>query len=273
MTYVTWQRQDDVTYAKMCLPSRVSDTMRRFSPLESSKKLQGKNARGGGVVPPLGVRGLNQSSIYARKRNTNCIILNVRVWKTYKPLQTPCSVGWKYRNTWAPPVMNNIIRLYSWYFQLILQVVTSLSICRYQFYGKHSNGKFIIQSESLVKAFTLEISTLCMPCSENIEQRCLFKFAKYLTNNYFPRNMRYLPVSSSSSQPLEKTSPNKPSPNFIRFLDLEIHSNYHRSHDLYVWPWNWRSRHGLRDFCYFCLFRPTAMILLFCQVFRSRNSF
>ena len=58
MIYVTWQRQDDVTYAKMCLPSRVSDTMRRFSPLESSKKLQGKNARG--VVPtPLGVRGLS----------------------------------------------------------------------------------------------------------------------------------------------------------------------------------------------------------------------
>ena len=59
MTYVTWQRQDDVTYAKMCLPSRVSDTMRRFSPLESSKKLQGKNARGGGTPPPLGVRGLS----------------------------------------------------------------------------------------------------------------------------------------------------------------------------------------------------------------------
>ena len=52
MTYVTWQRQDDVTYAKMCLPSRVSDTMRRFSPLESSKKLQGKNARGVVPTPP-----------------------------------------------------------------------------------------------------------------------------------------------------------------------------------------------------------------------------
>ena len=46
MTYVTWQRQDDVTYAKMCLPSLVTDTMRRFLRLESSKKLQGKNARG-----------------------------------------------------------------------------------------------------------------------------------------------------------------------------------------------------------------------------------
>ena len=48
MTYVTWQRQDDVTYAKMCLPSLVTDTMRRFLRLESSKKLQGKTA--GGVV-------------------------------------------------------------------------------------------------------------------------------------------------------------------------------------------------------------------------------
>ena len=44
MTYVTWQRQDDVTYVKMCLPSLETDTMRRFPPLESSKKLQGKNA-------------------------------------------------------------------------------------------------------------------------------------------------------------------------------------------------------------------------------------
>ena len=46
MTYVTWQRQDDVTYVKMCLPSLVTDSMRRFLRLESSKKLQGKNARG-----------------------------------------------------------------------------------------------------------------------------------------------------------------------------------------------------------------------------------
>ena len=59
MTYVTWQRQDDVTYAKMCLPSRVSDKTRRFPPLESSKKLQGKNAMGVWYPPPpLGVRGL-----------------------------------------------------------------------------------------------------------------------------------------------------------------------------------------------------------------------
>ena len=57
MTYVMWQRQDDVTYAKMCLPSLVTDTMRQFLRLESSKKLQGKNARGGSTHP-LGVRGL-----------------------------------------------------------------------------------------------------------------------------------------------------------------------------------------------------------------------
>ena len=52
MTYVTWQRQDDVTYAKLCLPSLVTDTMRRILRLESSKKLQGKNARG--WYPPPG---------------------------------------------------------------------------------------------------------------------------------------------------------------------------------------------------------------------------
>ena len=52
MTYVTWQRQDYVTYVKMCLPSLVTDTMRRFLRLESSKKLQGKNARGVVSTPP-----------------------------------------------------------------------------------------------------------------------------------------------------------------------------------------------------------------------------
>ena len=52
MTYVTWQRQEDDTYAKMYLPSRVTDTMRLFSPLESSKKLHGKNARGMVPTPP-----------------------------------------------------------------------------------------------------------------------------------------------------------------------------------------------------------------------------
>ena len=62
MTYVTWQRQDDVPCAKMCLPFLVTDTMRRFLRLESSKKLQGKNSRGGGTHP-LGVRGLGASAL------------------------------------------------------------------------------------------------------------------------------------------------------------------------------------------------------------------
>ena len=59
--HVTWQRQDDVTYAKMCLPSLVTDTMRRFLRLESSKKLQGKKRQG---VVPLGVRELRPTHIY-----------------------------------------------------------------------------------------------------------------------------------------------------------------------------------------------------------------
>jgi hypothetical protein len=55
MTYVTWQRQDDVTYAKMCLSSLVTDTMRRFS--HFCEKVTGKNTRGW-YPPPMGVRGL-----------------------------------------------------------------------------------------------------------------------------------------------------------------------------------------------------------------------
>ena len=57
MTNVTWQRQDDVTYVKMCLPSLVTDTLRRFLRLESSKKLQGKNARGVASTPPWASEG------------------------------------------------------------------------------------------------------------------------------------------------------------------------------------------------------------------------
>ena len=45
---------------------------------------------------------------------------------------------------------------------------------------------------------------------------------------------------------------------FARYLDREIHSNYRRLFDLHAcihaWPWNWRSRHGLRDLCYLCLY-------------------
>ena len=77
MTYVTWQRQDDVTYAKMCLPSLVTDTMRRFLRLESSKKLQGKNARGWyPPPPPPGVRGL---TVHTNLRDVNVVTLNHRV--------------------------------------------------------------------------------------------------------------------------------------------------------------------------------------------------
>ena len=35
-----------------------------------------------------------------------------------------------------------------------------------------------------------------------------------------------------------------------RYLCHEIHYSYRRLRDLNAWPWNRRSRHGLRDFCY-----------------------
>ena len=76
MTYVTWQRQDDVTYAKMCLPSLVTDMMRRFLWLESSKKLQGKKRQGEWYPPPLGVRGL-------------------RLWRTKKDFSSWTLNHWK----------------------------------------------------------------------------------------------------------------------------------------------------------------------------------
>ena len=41
---------------------------------------------------------------------------------------------------------------------------------------------------------------------------------------------------------------------FARYLGQEVHSNYRRLRDLHSWPWNWRSRHGLRDFRYLCLY-------------------
>ena len=41
---------------------------------------------------------------------------------------------------------------------------------------------------------------------------------------------------------------------FVRFLGLGIHSIYRRSRDHHAWPWNWRSRQGPRDFCYFGLY-------------------
>ena len=41
---------------------------------------------------------------------------------------------------------------------------------------------------------------------------------------------------------------------FALYLGREIHSNYRRLRDLHAWPWNWMSRHGLRDICHFCLY-------------------
>ena len=61
---------------------------------------------------------------------------------------------------------------------------------------------------------------------------------------------------------------------FLCFLGQESHSNYCQLRDLYAWPWNWRSRHGLRDFCYLCLYLSYRIeFFLFRKVFRSRNSF
>ena len=43
-----------------------------------------------------------------------------------------------------------------------------------------------------------------------------------------------------------------------RHLGLEIHADYRQVGDLHAcihaWPWNWKSRHGLRDLCYLCLY-------------------
>ena len=41
---------------------------------------------------------------------------------------------------------------------------------------------------------------------------------------------------------------------FVRIFDPEIHSSYHRFRGLHAWPWNWMSRHGLRDTCHICLY-------------------
>ena len=65
---------------------------------------------------------------------------------------------------------------------------------------------------------------------------------------------------------------------FARYLGREIHSYYRRLGDLHTciqaWPWNWRSRHGLRDLCYLCLYLSYRDdFLLFRKDFRSGNSF
>ena len=47
---------------------------------------------------------------------------------------------------------------------------------------------------------------------------------------------------------------------FVRFLVQGIHSNYCQLRDLHAWSWKpkitslSRSRHGLHDFCFFCLY-------------------
>ena len=50
---------------------------------------------------------------------------------------------------------------------------------------------------------------------------------------------------------------------FVRLLDHWIHSNYRCLHDLHAWPWNWRSRHVLRDFSYLCLYMSYRNAFLF----------
>ena len=61
---------------------------------------------------------------------------------------------------------------------------------------------------------------------------------------------------------------------FVRILGQEIHSNYRRLRDLHAWPWNWMSRHGLRDICHFCLYLCSRKdFVLFCKVIWSGNSF
>ena len=45
---------------------------------------------------------------------------------------------------------------------------------------------------------------------------------------------------------------------FARYLGRKIHSNYRRLGDfqecIYAWPWNWKSRHGLRELFCLCLY-------------------
>ena len=41
---------------------------------------------------------------------------------------------------------------------------------------------------------------------------------------------------------------------FVMFSGHWIHSNYCQLCDLNAWPWIWRSRHGLRDLGYLCLY-------------------
>ena len=63
---------------------------------------------------------------------------------------------------------------------------------------------------------------------------------------------------------------------FARYPGPKIHSDYRRLSDLHAcnhaWPWSWRSRHGLRDLCYLCLYLSYHEgFLLFRKDFRSGN--
>ena len=52
MTYVTCQRQDDVTYAKMCLPIPSNRYDEAIFAIGIIKKVTGEKRQGGGIHPP-----------------------------------------------------------------------------------------------------------------------------------------------------------------------------------------------------------------------------
>ena len=56
---------------------------------------------------------------------------------------------------------------------------------------------------------------------------------------------------------------------FIRISGQEIHYNYRRLRGLHAWPWNWRSRHGLRDMSILPVFVLPQWFYWFCKVFGS----
>ena len=53
---------------------------------------------------------------------------------------------------------------------------------------------------------------------------------------------------------------------FVMILDHKIHSNYRRLRDFNAWPWNWMSRHGLRDICYSGLYLCYRKDFFVCKV-------
>ena len=54
---------------------------------------------------------------------------------------------------------------------------------------------------------------------------------------------------------------------FLGFLGQKSHHNYCQLRDLHAWPWNWRSRYGLRDFFISACIYPTAMIFMLFREF------